>query len=49
MNLSLFKSVMLNYYLRTLQIIYDPKDPRTFKTICLKCNFSHSLAFLLSC
>ena len=33
-----FKSVLYGYYSRALAINYDPDSPRSFKSICLKCN-----------
>ena len=33
-----FKSVLYGYYSRALAINYDQDSPRSFKTICLKCN-----------
>ena len=47
-NLSTFKSVMLNYYSSALNH-YDCSNPRTFKTICLKCNTARSLTHPISC
>ena len=38
-----FKSVLYSYYSRALAINYDPDSPRSFKTICLKCNTARSL------
>ena len=35
---SLFKSILLKYYHQSLELSYDPDNPRTLKTICLKCN-----------
>ena len=43
-SLSVFKSVLLKYYHQSLELNYDPDNPRTFKTICLKCNSVHSSA-----
>ena len=48
-SLSVFKSVLLKYYHQSLELNYDPDNPRTFKTICLKCNSVRSLANPLSC
>ena len=48
-SVSVFKSVLLKYYHQSLELNYDPDNPRTFKTICLKCNSVRSLANPLSC
>ena len=47
-SLSSFKSTMLNYYFSALNN-YDCNNPRTFKTICLKCNSARSLCNPISC
>ena len=45
LTLASFKSVIFNYYKFALAVSYDCEDPRSFKSICLKCNsacpFSH--------
>ena len=38
-----FKSVLYGYYSRALAINYDPDSPRSFKSICLKCNTARFL------
>ncbi len=48
-NLTTFKSVLFNYYNTSLNFNYSPEDPRTFKTICLKCNSVRSLSCPISC
>lgn len=48
-NLRSFKALMFNYYFKSLQAIYDPENPRTFKTVCPKCNTSRSLTLPLTC
>ncbi len=40
-SLSVFKSILLKYYYQSLELNYDPDNPRTLKTICLKCNSVH--------
>ena len=45
-SLSSFKSTMLNYYFSALSN-YDCNNPRTFKTICLKC--ARMLCHPISC
>ena len=42
-NLNSFKSTILSYYFRALEISCDPENPRTFKTICTKCNTARTL------
>ena len=48
-SLTVFKTVLLKYYQQSLELHYDPDNPRTFKTICLKCNSVRRLANPLSC
>lgn len=48
-SLSYFKTVIRKYYYKSLEVNYDPKLPRTFKTICLKCNSVRSLVYPISC
>ena len=49
-NLRTFQhSLIVDYYLPAVQYTYDPDDPRTWKTICLSCNRTHSLRNKLSC
>ncbi len=48
-SLSVFKSILLKYYYQSLELNYDPDNPRTPKTICLKCNSVRSLARPVSC
>jgi hypothetical protein len=48
-NLNSFKSTILSYYFRALEISYDPENPRTFKTICTKCNTARTLVHTLKC
>ena len=49
MNSLKFRSAMLNYYFTALEKMYDCEDPRTFKTICPRCNNSRSLIGPISC
>ena len=35
---SSFKTSMHKYYLSALNMCYDVDDPRTYKTVCVKCN-----------
>ena len=44
-----FKSVLYGYYSRALAINYDPDSPRSFKSICLKCNTARFLDHEISC
>ena len=48
-SLNSFKSVMSKYYFAALETCYNCEDPRTLKTICLKCNSSRSLTRPVSC
>ena len=43
-----FKSILLEYYIAALNF-YDAEDPRSYKTVCLKCNFCRSLARPVTC
>ena len=44
-----FKSLLLDYFKTALYLNYQPQNPRTWKSICLKCNTACSLAATLSC
>ncbi len=48
-NLGHFKRILLDYYYKSLAVNYDSENPRTFKSICLKCNLVRNLAFPISC
>ena len=48
-NLGHFKRILLDYYYKSLAVSYDSENPRTFKSICLKCNLVRNLAFPISC
>ena len=43
-----FKQAMVEYY-KTALSNYDCESPRTFKSVCLKCNKRRSLAQRVSC
>ena len=47
--LASFKSVMFNYYKSALAVSYDCEDPRSFKSICLKCNSARPLSRPITC
>jgi hypothetical protein len=47
--LSTFKSIFYKYYMTSLRTSYDVDDPRSYKTICLKCNCVRSLTNPISC
>ena len=32
----------MKYYVELTQQIYDPEDPRTFKSVCIKCHTTRS-------
>ena len=44
-----FKTALQSYYLTALEECYNVEDPRTWKTICLKCNTSRCLRPNLTC
>jgi hypothetical protein len=48
-SLAVFKSCLLNYYFTSVDITYNPENPRTFRSLCLKCNSVRSLASPISC
>ena len=45
----IFCPVLYGYYSRALAINYDPDSPRSFKSICLKCNTARFLDQEISC
>jgi hypothetical protein len=47
--LSTFKSILYKYYMTSLRTSYNVDDPRSYKTICLKCNCVRSLTNPISC
>ena len=47
--LASFKSVISNYYKSALAVSYDCEDPRSFKSICLKCNSARPLSRPITC
>jgi hypothetical protein len=50
LSLSTFKYLLYRYYNTTaININYESENPRTWKSICLKCNAARSLATPLSC
>ena len=50
MTLASFKSeVIFNYYKFALAVSYDCEDPRSFKSICLKCNSVRPLCRPITC
>ena len=46
---SSFKSLPHEYHLSGLNMCYYVDDARTHKTVCVICNFVHSLAVSPSC
>ena len=44
-----FKRYLLDYYFNALEANYSIDDPRSWKTICLKCNQSHDLTKPIAC
>ena len=47
--LNSFKTVISNCYLASLLIPYDLNNPKTFKSICLKCNTVRPLNSKITC
>ena len=45
-SLASFKHALLKYYNNLKEEIYDPDDPRTFKSVCVKCHASRPLTNL---
>ena len=41
--LSTLKSILFKYYMTSLKTSYDVYDPRSYKTICLKCKARFTL------
>ena len=48
-SLQTFKTKMMEYYYSALQSTFDVDDPRTWKTVCVKCNCTRSLLVSPSC
>ena len=48
-NIRQFKTDLQTYYLTALRECFNEEDPRTWKTICLKCNTSRYLRSELTC
>ena len=48
-NIRQFKTDLQNHYLTALRECFNEEDPRTWKTICLKCNTSRYLRSKLTC
>ena len=44
-----YKSVIFNYYKSALAVSCDCEDPRSFKSICLKCNSARPLSRPITC
>ena len=45
-----FRNALLyNYYFPALSTVYNPEDPRTWKTICLTCNTTRTLTNAVMC
>ena len=42
-SLAYFKNSLFDYYLNLLEQIYNPDNPRTFKSVCVKCHSTRSL------
>ena len=48
-SLATMKKLLKEYYLTALSQTFDPKDPRTWKTYCIKCNCVRSLLAPIHC
>jgi hypothetical protein len=44
-----FRSLLKEHYLTASQTIFDSDDPRTWKSVCLKCNSARILRISTSC
>ena len=44
-----FKNKLYIYYKTALDKCYDVDDPRTWKTVCLKCNQARDLTRPITC
>jgi hypothetical protein len=44
-----FRSLLKEHYLTASQTIFDSDDPRTWKSLCLKCNSARILRISTSC
>ena len=49
LTLASFISAIFNYYKSALAVSYDCEDPRSFKSICLKCNSVRPLSRPVTC
>ena len=48
-SLTIFKKLLLQYYHTALVMNYNVDDPRSWKTICLKCNQARDLTKPITC
>ena len=48
-SLIIFKNLLLQYYHTALELNYNVDDPRSWKTICLKCNQARDLTKPITC
>ena len=48
-SLSSYKKSLIQYYHRALESVYDQDDPRTWKSICVRCNNARGLHTTPSC
>ena len=48
-SLTIFKKLLLQYYHTALELNYNVDDPRSWKTICLKCNQARDLTKPITC
>ena len=49
LSLAQFKRLLRHYYTSALWTCYNVEDPRTWKTICLKCNYACTLTRRVTC
>ena len=49
LSLTFFKSKLLQYYHDAVKNVYEINDPRTWKSVCLKCNAPRKLVEPLTC
>ena len=49
LSLKSFKVKLFEYYMNALLNLYDPDNPRTWKSVCLKCNMARPLNCSITC
>ena len=48
-SLAAFKSGLLDYYTNAMNSVYDVEDPRTWKSLSIKCHTARALIVGLKC